>query len=67
MPYERCLYARVQLVLGTHDEDGNLTGTRVWPAADRLVEVYYPFSARVQELIDRCEREAERAIPERER
>src|SRR5262249_15433107 len=64
MGREGCLFVRAQIVLGQYDEDGNLTGTRVWPAPERLIEIYYPFSARLQEWIDRAERDARESIPE---
>ncbi len=61
MAYQRTLYVKTQLVIGTWDEDGNLVEKSDRP---ELKELCFPYGLSLERYIQEVEREA---LPDRER
>lgn len=51
---QKPLYVKAQVVLGTFDDDGNLTGTQPYP---EIRDLYYPHSLALQQYVDEVARE----------
>jgi hypothetical protein len=54
---QRVLYVSAQIVLGTFDADGNLTGETPVQEVRRL---YYPHAAALQQYVDEVARECKK-------